>query len=115
MDAARYNRIRELFLAAEEMAPGQQEAFLQIQTAGDVELLTEVVSLLAEHDPQAAQDEGECAQPVNVPGVPISPADLTSSSTRLKKRSARQQKSILAWRHQKLVNPLVRVLQTGRD
>ncbi len=34
MDAARYNRIRELFLAVEELPPGQQEAFLRVQTAG---------------------------------------------------------------------------------
>lgn len=67
MDASRYNRIRDLFLAAEELPPGEQEAFLQIQTAGDVDLLEEVVSLLAEHDPQAARTEGDCAQPVSIP------------------------------------------------
>ncbi|KAA1257711.1 Serine/threonine-protein kinase PknB [Rubripirellula obstinata] len=85
MDAARYNRIRELFLAVEELPPGQQEAFLQVQTAGDVELLEEVVSLLAEHDPQAAQVEGECAQPVNVPDArpdaSASASDTNSSSS----------------------------------
>lgn len=84
MDAARYNRIRELFLAVEELPPGQQEAFLRVQTAGDVNLFEEVVSLLAEHDPQAAQSEGECAQPVNVPGVTGNlsrlPGDASSSA-----------------------------------
>ena len=42
MDAARYSRLRELFLAAEELPPGQQEAFLHVQTAGDSELFEEV-------------------------------------------------------------------------
>ncbi len=68
MDAARYSRLRELFLAAEELPPGQQEAFLHVQTAGDSELFEQVRSLLAEHDADSARIEGE--QAVRVPRPP---------------------------------------------
>lgn len=68
MDAARYARVRELFLAAEELPPQEQETFLKVQAGKDVELLEEVLSLLAEHDPQSAQLEGERALAVPAPG-----------------------------------------------
>ena len=67
MDAARYARVRELFLAAEEMSPQEQEAFLKIQTAGDPELFDEVRSLLEEHDADSARLEGERAIPAPAP------------------------------------------------
>ncbi len=73
MDAARYARVRELFLAAEELPAEQQETFLKIQTDGDPGLFDEVKSLLAEHDADSARMEGERAMPV--PGqVPLSTA-----------------------------------------
>ncbi len=77
MDAARYARIRELFLAAEELPDQQRAAFLQIQTGNDIELLEEVQSLLTEHDPDAARAEGERAMPV--PAPPSSPATGSTS------------------------------------
>ncbi len=67
MDAARYARVRELFLAAEELPPNEQEPFLKVQSGDDLELLQEVLSLLAEHDPESAQIEGERAIPVPAP------------------------------------------------
>ena len=67
MDAARYERVRELFLAAEELPPEQQEAFLKIQTGKDTELFEEVYSLLEEHDAEFAKLEGESAVPVTAP------------------------------------------------
>ena len=69
MDASQYTRIRELFLAAEELPPGDQEAYLQREAGSDVDLLEEVLSLLAEHDPQAAQTEGQRVQSVTPPVV----------------------------------------------
>jgi tRNA A-37 threonylcarbamoyl transferase component Bud32 len=58
MDAARYGRIRELFLAAEELPPDQQHEYLKSQTEHDQSLFDEVVSLLREHDPESARREG---------------------------------------------------------
>lgn len=68
MDAARYERVRELFLAAEELSPREQDAFLQIQAGSDPALLSEVRSLLDEHNAEFAQLEGERALPVPSPG-----------------------------------------------
>lgn len=59
MDAARYARVRELFLAAEEMPPEEQSTFLKVQAGQDDELLQEVMSLLSEHDPESARIEGQ--------------------------------------------------------
>ena len=67
MDAARYARIRELFLASEELPPEKQESFLREQTGDDKQLFSEVLSLLAEHDSELAQLEGERAKPVQYP------------------------------------------------
>jgi tRNA A-37 threonylcarbamoyl transferase component Bud32 len=79
MDAARYNRIRELFLKVEELPRDQQTTYLHAQAGDDQDLIDEVVSLLREHDPDAARIEGEKATPVrppmtnaaftNVPGI----------------------------------------------
>ena len=68
MDAERYARVRELFLAAEELPAEQQEPFLQLQADGDEQLLSDVMSLLAEHDPESARLEGERTIPLQTPG-----------------------------------------------
>lgn len=67
MDAARYARVRELFLAADELSPQDQEGFLLAQTDADVELIEEVRSLLREHDPESAKREGDRPLPVSYP------------------------------------------------
>ncbi len=67
MDADRYSRVRELFLAAEEMSPHDQVTFLRAETGDDQELYDEVNSLLGEHDPESARREGEEAKPVSFP------------------------------------------------
>ncbi|MDA8743961.1 serine/threonine protein kinase [Rubripirellula amarantea] len=81
MDSTRYNRVRDLFLAADELPPGEQEEFLRRETADDVSLLEEVVSLLAEHDPAAAKLEGDCAQPVAMPPTEPSSGSIALSDT----------------------------------
>lgn len=73
MDAARYARIRDLFLAAEELPAAEQVAFVRDQTDGDAALYDEVVSLLAEHDAQYAKLEGESAALVSPPPLSASP------------------------------------------
>lgn len=78
MDAARYARVRELFLAAEELPADQQDAFLSDQAGDDPHLIQEVKSLLAEHDPESAQKEGATAKPPGPPLVSASPALPTS-------------------------------------
>ena len=67
MDAARYARVRDLFLAAEELDPKEQEAFVKEQAGSDDALVAEVLSLLTEHDPDSARIEGEKALPVPSP------------------------------------------------
>ncbi|MEO1619214.1 MAG: hypothetical protein AAFV88_25420, partial [Planctomycetota bacterium] len=68
MNADRYAKIRELFLAADELPRGQQESFLQEQCGEDQELYEEVRSLLGEHDEVSARIEGDSAkQPVIPP------------------------------------------------
>jgi hypothetical protein len=89
MDAARYARVRELFLAADELPPQQQETFLKVQTAGDAELLEEVLSLLVEHDPESARIEGERATPV----PPPSSAGSSSASRRVSSKHPAGQKT----------------------
>ncbi|MFK8111676.1 MAG: serine/threonine protein kinase [Rubripirellula sp.] len=64
--------MRELFLAAEELPPKEQDAFLKLQTGDDSELLAEVRSLLDEHDAEFAQLEGERAMPVPTPTTSLS-------------------------------------------
>ncbi len=79
MDAARYARIRELFLAAEELPAETQAAFLKDQAGDDQQLIQEVLSLLAEHDPVSARLEGETAKPVGPPLVSATPAMPTAT------------------------------------
>lgn len=77
MDAARYARIRDLFLAAEELPADEQAAFVRDQSGDDDSLYGEVVSLLAEHDAEYARLEGESATPVSPP--PMSASTLSAS------------------------------------
>lgn len=58
MDATRYAKLRELFLAAEDLSPEDRDAFLRAQTDQDEDLYEEVCSLLREHDPESANREG---------------------------------------------------------
>ncbi|TWU67452.1 MULTISPECIES: serine/threonine protein kinase [Crateriforma] len=59
MDADRYARVRDLFLAADELPPDQQEAWVRSNCGDDDSLVQEVMSLLAEHDIDSARAEGE--------------------------------------------------------
>lgn len=90
MDAARYARVRELFLAAEELPTSEQETFLRVQSGEDTELLQEVLSLLAEHDPDSARNEGERAMPVPAPGSAPSVSRSTIRPAESGKRSAHE-------------------------
>ncbi len=74
MDAAKYARIRELFLAAEELPADKQSAFLAAEAGDDRQLIQDVMSLLAEHDPASARVEGENAQTPGPPLVSATPA-----------------------------------------
>ena len=88
MDAARYARVRDLFLAADELAPEQREAYLRDQTGDDNELFEDVLSLLAEHDPEFAQLEGEQALPVPAPSnTPTLRGSLSGHGSAAKARS----------------------------
>ena len=64
MDATRYARIRELFLAAEELPSTDHVAFLELQVGEDKELINDVLALLAEHNAESARLEGERAAPI---------------------------------------------------
>ena len=88
MDATRYARVRELFLAAEEMPPQAQLSFLRSQTHNDEALFEEVCSLLREHDVEAAKREGE--QPSRVFSVPANGNSNSSSSRDLVHASGEQ-------------------------
>ncbi|TWT80025.1 Serine/threonine-protein kinase PknB [Planctomycetes bacterium CA13] len=67
MDADRYSRIRDLFLAADEMPRDKQVAFVRSEADGDDGLVREVLSLLGEHDPESAKIEGEMVMPLPTP------------------------------------------------
>jgi len=54
MDEDRYQRAKELFLAACDLPPEEREAMLQRQCAGDAELRADVESLLTHDAPTAA-------------------------------------------------------------
>lgn len=62
MDAERYARVRELFLAVDELPSQRQHEFLVDQCGDDQELIDEVKSLLREHDVESARLEGESAK-----------------------------------------------------
>ena len=69
MDSERYGRVRELFLAVEELSHDQQVEFLTAQTDGDEELVEEVLSLLREHDDDLARREGDSAKKPAIPSI----------------------------------------------
>lgn len=69
MDSERYGRIRELFLAVEELPHDQQAEFLAAQAGDDPELIEEVLSLLREHDTDFAQLEGDSAKKPAIPST----------------------------------------------
>ena len=77
MDAERYARVRELFLAVEELPADQQREFLNAQCGDDHDLQQEVLSLLSEHDVENARLEGESAKKPAIPSV-NAPADSSS-------------------------------------
>ncbi|KAA5545934.1 serine/threonine protein kinase [Roseiconus nitratireducens] len=69
MDSERYARLRELFLAVEELPADEQVAYLQSQVGDDQELIDEVLSLLEEHDEESARIEGNAAKPPPLPST----------------------------------------------
>ncbi len=84
MDVVRYARVRDLFLAAEELPDGEQLAYVRSEAGDDKGLYDDVVSLLAEHDAEAAKREGESAVPVAAPrGTDFGPmiGSTTEAST----------------------------------
>ncbi len=81
MDAARYSRMRDIFLEADELPPEQRESFVREKAGDDQELYDEVISLLAEHDPESAKVEGENAVPLAPPSLQqaLAASDYTTS------------------------------------
>lgn len=75
MDAERYARVRELFLAIDELPDEQQREFLASQCGDDQELFDEVMSLLDEHDIESAKIEGQAAKKPAFPSTNPAPAD----------------------------------------
>ncbi|TWT93597.1 serine/threonine-protein kinase [Neorhodopirellula pilleata] len=67
MDAARYQKIQDLFWESESIEPSHWRSFLEQQVGDDPALIDEVISLLREHNPDAAQVEGSKAQAVQLP------------------------------------------------
>ncbi len=63
MTPERWQRIKELFHAAAELAPVERAAFLDASCAGDAEARAEVESLLAAHE-----REGEFLPETPAPG-----------------------------------------------
>jgi tRNA A-37 threonylcarbamoyl transferase component Bud32 len=70
MDAERYARVRELFLAAEDLPDDQRHEFVSRQAGDDRELIEEVISLLQEHDADNARREGDSAKQPALPPAP---------------------------------------------
>jgi len=68
VDAKRYQQIQDLFWEVEEQPHDEQESFLRERVGDDDDLLNEVVSLLREHDAEAARVEGRSVSPVRLPG-----------------------------------------------
>lgn len=91
MDAARYARVRELFLAAEELPDSEQVAFLQDQVGDEPDLFQEVMSLLGEHDPESARLEGE--RQIQLPAVGPNLSALRSESSSVSEDSNAKEKS----------------------
>ncbi len=69
MDAERYARVRELFLAIDDLPSDQQREFLASQCGDDQPLIDEVMSLLEEHDQESAQLEGNSAKKPAIPSA----------------------------------------------
>ncbi|QDV44846.1 Serine/threonine-protein kinase PknB [Stieleria neptunia] len=69
MNAERYARVRELFLAVDDLPADQQHAFLVSQCGDDQTLIDEVMSLLDEHDHQSARLEGNSAKQPAIPSA----------------------------------------------
>ncbi|MCO8123899.1 protein kinase [Stieleria sp. TO1_6] len=67
MDADRYARVRDLFLAADEIGKDRQYEFVASQCGDDHELIAEVMSLLDEHDMELARIEGDSAKQPTIP------------------------------------------------
>ena len=81
MDAERYARVRDLFLAVDELAQAEQDEFLIRQCGDDIELIAEVKSLLAEHNVTSALREGSSAkQPVLPQQSPADPSTQTGDT-----------------------------------
>jgi eukaryotic-like serine/threonine-protein kinase len=59
MDANRYAKIRDLFFEAEEVPRSEVLEFLRQKAGDDQSLIDEVLSLLSEHDPSLAKQEGD--------------------------------------------------------
>ncbi|MEM6470863.1 MAG: protein kinase [Planctomycetota bacterium] len=79
MDAERYARVRELFLAADELPEEERDSYLAAQCEGDPALLEEIRSLLGEHDEHSARIEGESAKQPVIPASPNSSSDSTQT------------------------------------
>ncbi|QEF99376.1 Serine/threonine-protein kinase PknB [Stieleria maiorica] len=79
MDAERYARVRELFLAIDDLPSDQQRQFLASQCGDDQTLIDEVMSLLEEHDRESAQLEGNSAKKPAIPSA-IPEAAATASA-----------------------------------
>lgn len=67
MDPERYQRVQDLFWEAEEIQPAQWRDFLADRCGDDTALINEVVSLLREHNPEAALAEGNEVKPISLP------------------------------------------------
>lgn len=81
MDAARYRKIQDLFWEAEEIDPSQWRKFLARRAGEDAELVDEVISLLREHDPEAALTEGNEVKAVVLPATVRGDAQTQVSSS----------------------------------
>lgn len=89
MDAKRYQQVQDLFWQAEELPHHQREAFLRQLTGEDHALAGEVLSLLREHDPDAALAEGHRAEPVRLPkGAAQARADTSGADANEPKASS---------------------------
>lgn len=77
MDPERYAKVRELFLAVDELPREQQLELLRSKTNDDQELISEVLSLLDEHDIESARVEGDSAK---APAFPSSDGDASSDT-----------------------------------
>ncbi|MCS7470714.1 protein kinase [Stieleria sp. ICT_E10.1] len=80
MNAERYARVRELFLAVDDLPTDQQHAFLVSQCGDDQTLIDEVMSLLDEHDHESARLEGNSAKQPAIPPALAEPTPPESAA-----------------------------------